>query len=225
MMQRLLMGFLGSLVALAHAVPVEDLTHGNEDVLPESMDATRPVGEQVARLRSQVAALMDIPDQLAAMQEALSKLQGQMEQQAHELAHLQQKPAMPEPKKVEDASALYLKGLRAMKQEHYAKAGEAFQALIDAYPKDPLVPESYYWLAMAYVSDQKTDQAQKAMETFMKLPNHPADKEPSACMSLAAIASAKGQAADSKRWLERVLKDHPGSPEAAEAKKQLNALS
>ena len=216
------------------AVPVEDLSHGSDGVWQGSMDATRPISEQVSRLRDQIEGLkrLDIAAQLTAMQEALSRLQGQVEEQGHQLAILQQKkapavkpkPALKPDAASPDASDLYVEGLQELKAKQYTKSSAAFERLIAAYPNDALVPEAHYWLSMASFSNGKYTLSKKAIQAFLDAPTHPKDKVPSAYYHLASIAVKMGDNASAQSALRTLIKDYPSSDKAKEAKKLLAQL-
>lgn len=58
-----------------------------------------------------------------------------------------------------NARAHYDYAFGLLNQTQYAKAGEAFEAFIKTYPKDPLIGHAYYWTGETYYVRQNYTQA------------------------------------------------------------------
>lgn len=99
--------------------------------------------------------------------------------------------------------------------QEYGAAVDAFVGFLDQYPAGRYAPNAHYWLGELYlVLDQADPEA--ARQSFMLLLNQYPDnpKVPDALYKLGRVHFMKGSRDRSREFMERVLREYPGSSAA-----------
>ncbi|HTY03022.1 MAG TPA: tol-pal system protein YbgF [Rhodocyclaceae bacterium] len=114
----------------------------------------------------------------------------------------------------------YESALGLFKAAKYRDAGVAFAAFIKMYPSSSLLPNAHYWMASSYYQMKEYD---RAADGFGKVattwPNDA--KAPDALLAKSNALTEAGDAKGSKKTLEALLAQYPGSPAAQAAKQRL----
>ena len=117
----------------------------------------------------------------------------------------------------------YRAGLTQYQRGDSAKAVQTLRAVVNKNPKSELVPYAQYWIGESYYSQGKYNEAILAYnEVLVGFPK--SDRVPAALLRQASAFAELGDKIDARLILQKLVADHPGSPEAARAKKQLLAL-
>ncbi len=89
---------------------------------------------------------------------------------------------------------------------------------MSTYPAAALVPNALYWLGLSQFSQGDFKAAIATQQRLLKdFPGHA--KVPDAMVSLARIHLQQGENEAGKRWLDRVITEHPTSKAAETARK------
>jgi tol-pal system protein YbgF len=117
----------------------------------------------------------------------------------------------------------YRVGLTQYQRGDSAKAVQTLRSVANKNPKSELVPYAQYWIGESYYSQGKYNEAILAYnEVLVGFPK--SDRVPAALLRQASAFAELGDKIDARLILQKLVADHPGSPEAARAKKQLLAL-
>ena len=122
------------------------------------------------------------------------------------------------------AAKPYTEGLIALKSGRYPQALGSFQDLQRRYPKSPLSEPAEYFAANALYEMGKYEQAiLEFNDVTMRFPN---GKFASASMLREAQAFQKiNDQIDARLTLQKLVSDHPDSPEAAAAKSMMQGMA
>jgi len=122
------------------------------------------------------------------------------------------------------AARYYSNGLVALKAGMYPQAYSKFQDLQRRYPKSPLSEPAEYFSANALFEMGKYEQAiLQFNDVTMRFPN---GKFASASLLREAQAFQKiNDPIDARLTLQKLVDDHPNSPEAAEAKSMMQGMA
>ena len=97
---------------------------------------------------------------------------------------------------------------------------QAFKDYLVNFPRAPLVANAYYWLGLSQFSLSEYPAAIATQQRLLK--EYPdSAKVPDAMVSLARAHYQTGDADAGRRWLERVVAEHPASKAADTARKLL----
>lgn len=111
----------------------------------------------------------------------------------------------------------------ALQSAEIKKAAAAFLKFEQQFPSSALAPLALLARGSALYADKDYKQTIKARELFVsKYPNHP--KKPEALLNLAAAQAESGGLAAARNTLQSIMKDHPDTKAAAEAKDRLKDL-
>ncbi len=120
--------------------------------------------------------------------------------------------------------SLYQRGLSSVRDGNYTGAATAFREFLQKYPKSSFSGNAQYWLAECYYAQRDYQRAikeyQTAISTYPKL-----DKIASAKLKQALAFSDLGMTNEATLFLQKLLKDHPGTPEAQKAQDRLKMLT
>lgn len=117
----------------------------------------------------------------------------------------------------------YQEGLQSYARGDYQRSVQSLRNYVSRNPRDPLVPVAQYWIGEAYFSQGKYNESILAFnEILVTWPN--SDRKPSALLRQADAFARTGDKIDARMILQKLIEDHPGTQEAAEAKEQLRAL-
>ncbi len=117
----------------------------------------------------------------------------------------------------------YQQGLQSYSRGDYQRSVQSLRNYVGRNPRDQLVPVAQYWIGEAYFSQGKYNESILAFnEILVTWPN--SDRKPAALLRQADAFARTGDKIDARMILQKLIEDHPGSSEAAEAKEQLRAL-
>jgi tol-pal system protein YbgF len=117
----------------------------------------------------------------------------------------------------------YRAGLTQYQRGDTQKAVQTLRAVVNKNPKAELVPYAQYWIGEGYYSQGKYNEAILAYnEVLVGFPK--SDRAPAALLRQASAFAELGDKIDARLILQKLISEHPSSPEAASAKKQLAAL-
>lgn len=117
----------------------------------------------------------------------------------------------------------YQEGLQSYARGDYQRSVQSLRNYVSRNPRDPLVPVAQYWIGEAYFSQGKYNESILAFnEILVTWPD--SDRKPAALLRQADAFARTGDKIDARMILQKLIEDHPGSPESAEAKEQLRAL-
>lgn len=117
----------------------------------------------------------------------------------------------------------YRAGLTQYQRGDTQKAVQTLRAVVNKNPKNELVPYAQYWIGESYYSQGKYNEAILAYnEVLVGFPK--SDRVPAALLRQASAFAELGDKIDARLILQKLVSEHPQSPEAAKAKKQLLAL-
>ena len=175
--------------------------------------------DEVAKLRGQVELLTFEQEQIAKRQKDyyvdLDTRVRKIESATAEAAQ----PAAPKADPAAETQA-FEAALTLFKNGKYQDASEAFRAFIKTYPASSFAPGACYWGGNAHF--QLREWA-KAAELYAELPaKWPEDpKAPETLLKLADTQQEMGDAKASRKTLESVQTQYPGTPAATQAKQRL----
>ncbi|MCA9473502.1 MAG: tol-pal system protein YbgF [Nitrospirales bacterium] len=105
----------------------------------------------------------------------------------------------------------------------YERATVEFSRFLKQYPTAVLTPQAYYYLGDSHYIRKEYDAATKALRHI--LTNYPESKYVStALLKLGLVMKETGDKSQAKELWNRIIGEHPDSPEASLAKEQLEKL-
>jgi tol-pal system protein YbgF len=117
----------------------------------------------------------------------------------------------------------YREGLQAYQHGDYAKAVQSLRGFVNKDPKSDLVPGAQYWIGEAYFAQRRYNEAILAYnEILVGWPN--TERVPAALLRQAVAFAELGDKIDARLILQKLIADHPGTDEAASAKRKLLTL-
>jgi tol-pal system protein YbgF len=117
----------------------------------------------------------------------------------------------------------YRTGLALVQRGEGQKAVQTLRGLVNKNPKSDIVPYAQYWIGEAYFDQGKYNEAILAYnEVLVGWPK--SDRVPAALLRQATAFAELGDKIDARLILQKLISEHPASPEAARAKRQLMAL-
>lgn len=121
-------------------------------------------------------------------------------------------------------ATLYQKGLSLVRDGNYPQAAASFREYLQKYPKSSFSGNAQYWLAECYYAQRDYQRAikeyQNTISVYPKL-----DKIASAKLKQALAFSDLGMNNEATLFLQKLVKDHPGTPEAQKAQDRLRMLT
>ena len=187
---------------------------------------------------------LDLNNQNEQLRQEGSRLRGQVEELANELANAQRRQKdfyvdldnrlrKLEPQKItidgkevtveQEEQRSYDAALAFFKAGDYRNAGASFYEFTRRYPQSGLAPSAQYWLGNTYYAQRDYKNAISAQQVVVK--NY--SDSPKAADALLNIASCYMELKDktsAKRTLETLVAQYPDSPSAQTAKERLAAL-
>ncbi len=165
---------------------------------------------------------------LAAVQERLARLESGRSSQTARPESPSAVPAIrevaPPPSALKTGGDSFQEGMTLHKQKSYGPAKDKFQQYLKEHPKGDKALEVRYYLADSLLQDKKYDEAivefNKVVEGSPKSPF-----TPPALLKQAQAFKAQGKTKVSNLVLEKLIADHPKSPEAVQARKLLGNRS
>jgi tol-pal system protein YbgF len=117
----------------------------------------------------------------------------------------------------------YQRGLELLRQGAYDQAIQSLRDFMRARHTSPFVPGAQYWIGQAHM---QLDQFYQAILAFtdvqQRFPRD--DYAPPAAYAAGLAFLQLGNASEARRAFERVIADHPGTPQATKAEGRLREL-
>ncbi|MCU0975301.1 MAG: tol-pal system protein YbgF [Steroidobacteraceae bacterium] len=115
-----------------------------------------------------------------------------------------------------DPVAEYQAAFQFLKEGRYAEARQGFASFLAAHPGHELSENARYWLGEAHYVERQYPQALAAFEDVIR--EHPQGRKLGDAMLKAGYCLYElRRDAEARRWLERVMRELPGTPAAREA--------
>ena len=117
----------------------------------------------------------------------------------------------------------YTSAYLALKSGRYDEASQAFKSLLLNYPQGEYADQTHYWLGESYFAQQMM---KEAIESFKSVAdNYPnSAKHPAALLKLASSYMQSNRTSDAKAVLQQLIKQHPESNAAEQARTRLKTL-
>ena len=117
----------------------------------------------------------------------------------------------------------YRAGLEAFDRGDYPKAIQLLRGFATREPKSELAPIARYWIGESYFAQRRYNEAILSYnEILVGAPK--SERVPAALLRQAAAFFELGDKIDARLILQKLVADHPGSEEAAAAKRKLLVL-
>ena len=184
--------------------------------------SSRPLEQKVMAQQQQLVALDTTVEQLST---ALATTQDELTSLRHEVALLKQQPARPlhdqqgvpaitsAPNTAStqpSATDTYLQAFSAYTAADYSAATSGFNTFIQRYPRNPYIPNAYFWNGETLVAQNNLELAVAAFSTVVK--EYPeAHKAPDALVKLAQIYAHLGQKSQAQQLLHQLELKYPKS--------------
>jgi tol-pal system protein YbgF len=118
----------------------------------------------------------------------------------------------------------YRRALELYRDGQSEQAIEAFRDFVRTNPKSALADNAQYWVGEAYFAQSDYNRSIIELnEVLLKYPQ--GDQVPGALLALASAFASSGDKIDAKLVLQKLISDHPESPEARIARQQLQAIA
>ncbi len=118
----------------------------------------------------------------------------------------------------------YTAAYLALKSGRFDEAIKGFRKLLHDFPKGKFADQAWYWLGESLYAKRDVRAAIRAWETLDKrYPN--SAKHPVALLKLGIARKQQGQPEQARKTLERLVRLHPDSPAAENARNQLKAMA
>ncbi len=118
----------------------------------------------------------------------------------------------------------YTAAYLALKSGRFDEAIEGFRKLLHDFPKGKFADQAWYWLGESHYAKRDVQAAIRAWETVARqYPDSP--KHPVALLKLGIAHKQQGHAQQARQTLERLIRLHPDSAAAENARNQLKALA
>jgi tol-pal system protein YbgF len=130
---------------------------------------------------------------------------------------------LPKPPTGADPEALYNTAYLDFTRGNYDLAIQGFSEYLKLYPDSDLSDNAQYWIGESYFTKQEW---QMAFIEFEKVERNysTGNKLPGALYKMGLCYLNMKNRTEGKKYLDRVIKEFPNSPEAGLAKDQLNNL-
>src|SRR5690554_2596797 len=183
--------------------------------------------------------LSELAMQVEQMQQEISMLRGQLEQQEFQFKQHQKEqqqryldvdrrlsallvpsepvvslnPAKPEVKSQEGAHTIYQEAMALIKDKKFAEAQAKFTQLLKEHPEDPLVGNALYWSAEVWLVQAEPD---KALVEFKKvIKSHPGhSKAADSAYKIGVTLDRQGKSEEARVWLQKVVDDYKGKADS-----------
>jgi tol-pal system protein YbgF len=108
------------------------------------------------------------------------------------------------------ATDTYLQAFSAYTAADYSAATSGFNTFIQRYPRNPYIPNAYFWNGEALLAQNNLEQAVEAFSAVVK--EYPeAHKAPDALVKLAQIYAQLGQTSQAQQLLHQLELKYPKS--------------
>lgn len=227
-----------SLVLLLSLLSATALATGRTGPVIEERPASGGASSSATSAATDASVLLF--EQLQQYQSQLEQLTGRLEQLEHEVGRLReqqrvqyldldgrlnaaasqsapaQAPAVEAPAAADGGErAQYDRALAAVREKRFEEAIKAFEQQLRDFPRGELAPQAMYWLGEMWLAAPAPD-APKAGRYFHRVyneyPKHA--RAPVALYKHGLIQCQTGEQTRGRVTLNRVIIQHPGSPEA-----------
>jgi tol-pal system protein YbgF len=122
------------------------------------------------------------------------------------------------------APAEYRAALDLYRQGQWSAAAEKFRQFVQKSPRSELADNAQYWIGECYYNQSDYNRAIIELnEVLLKYPQ--GDRVPGALLALATAFADSGDPIDARLIIQKLLSDHPDSPEAKIGRQKLEDLS
>ncbi|HEY4707471.1 MAG TPA: tol-pal system protein YbgF [Thermodesulfobacteriota bacterium] len=221
---------------------IEEGAHDRERITEEAQKAFSSTQDLNQRLSSIEASIKSVQERLGTFEASYDGQDRDLEEMRGTIAAIDRKAAALEKAvaetrseaasmraneekapKAEDAEALYQKGYRETTSKDYPRAVETFQKFLVAYPGHKFAGNAQYWLGEIYYA--KGDWEMAILEFDKAVKRYPeSEKAPASLLKQGFAFEKIGAKKEARVLLNDLVKKFPASPEAALAKKRLEAL-
>jgi tol-pal system protein YbgF len=123
----------------------------------------------------------------------------------------------------QDKASIYASAYSTFKSGHYAKAREAFQGFLSAYPSGEYADNAQFWIGECYFFEKKYEKAILEYEKVTKkFPS--SNKVPYALLKQGLSFFNLGDKASAKLILQQVIKEYPNTSQARIARAKLQEI-
>ncbi|MBC3861903.1 tol-pal system protein YbgF [Undibacterium jejuense] len=187
---------------------------------------------------------LDLANENEQLRSEIAKLRGQIEVLANDIANTQRRQQdfyvdldnrmrKLEPKRMtvdgKDAvvevneQRAFDNAMALFKDGDYKNAAPAFSSFMTAYPQSAYMGSAQYWLGNSYYAQRDCKSTISAMQQLVKTyPDHP--KAPDAMLNIAGCYTELKEKVASKKTLETLISQYPGTEAAQAAKNRLSSL-
>lgn len=131
--------------------------------------------------------------------------------------------SVKDPSGKQDKAATYAAAYQTFKNGNYAKAREAFQGFLAAYPTGEYSDNAQFWIGECYFFEKKYEKAILEYEKVTKkFPS--SNKVPYALLKQGISFHNLGDKASARLLLQQVIRDYPNTSQARIARSKLNAI-
>ncbi|SCY13063.1 tol-pal system protein YbgF [Desulfoluna spongiiphila] len=121
------------------------------------------------------------------------------------------------------ASRTYTEAFAAMKEKNHEKALLLFREVAEKWPGDNLADNAIYWSGEIHYTEKNYSAAISAFRTLLK--KYPkGSKAPDALLKTGYSFLALNDKESARKYLKRVVMEHPFTPSGAKAERALNSL-
>lgn len=129
-----------------------------------------------------------------------------------------------EPTAAAGEANLYQKGLSQVRDGHYTEAAASFREFLQKYPKTSFAANAQYWVAECYYAQKDYQRAIKEYQALIT--TYPkSDKVSMAKLRQGLGFADLGMSNEATLFLQKLVKDHPGTPEAEKAENRLKLMT
>lgn len=198
-----------------------DLSVRIQSLREELTAYTETVKSSMGDMGKLSAKLDELGQQLTGKVAAL----GQSLTQAQQKGLEEQKAALADAKREGAATDLFVTSEKRLQAKEYAKAASGFEQYLKENPKGELADVAQYNLGLAYEGGERWEKAGKQFAIVLeKYPK--SGQTPGARLHYArSLLALKRGLEEAQAYLESVVSDFPGSPEAKEAAAALKKLA
>jgi len=135
------------------------------------------------------------------------------------------KPVVTSPARpVEEEKNHYTAAYLALKSGRYKEATQGFRRLLKNFPKGEYRDQTWYWLGESYDAQHRLKKSIHAFETVvMHYPKSP--KHAAALLKLGQAYKAISHMGDARAIWQRLVREHPDSTAAEQARRQLKEMT
>lgn len=218
-----------------------ELRQRSEQSRAENAAQQARLNEQIEQLRR---GLLDLNNQLELMRAEMARLRGQDEQLARDLSEVQRRQSdlvrgvddrlqKIEPQKVNvdgrdilvmpDERREYDTALETFRKGDFSNAALAFASFKRRFPTSEYNPSVSYWLGNALYGRRDYKEAMSAFRSLLSAaPTHP--RVPEALLAIAMCQIELKDRPGARRTLDELIKAHPQTEAAKEARERLSTL-